>query len=69
MFCRWDKPADFGDAGASAEAEAGWTEVRDEGSGRTYYYNATTVSATPFLYLVLQPNRAKNLCTSFIGLK
>jgi hypothetical protein len=34
---RWEKPADFGGAGAS-----GWTAVKDPTSGKTYYHNAGT---------------------------
>ena len=42
-FCRWDKPADFGGADAGgAGADSGWTEVKDEGSGKSYYYNTQT---------------------------
>jgi hypothetical protein len=34
---RWEKPADFGGAGAS-----GWTAVKDPTSGKTYYHNTGT---------------------------
>lgn len=33
----WEKPADFGGAGAS-----GWTAVKDPTSGKTYYHNTAT---------------------------
>lgn len=39
---RWDKPADFGGGESAATEAAAWTVVKDDASGRTYYYNDAT---------------------------